>query len=217
MKITVNLDKPKTIKKSLEIIGGLTQTEKMPGFSYSLPAQECKTGSKLRKIKNSVCSTCYALKGNYIRYPNISESQYRRLNKLNNPLWVYSMVFILKHSKKIQDLKLFRWHDSGDIQSLDHFKKIIKVCESTPEIKHWLPTKESKIIKNYKGEIPKNLVIRLSGSMIDGSKPNYKNTSTVSTNIENVTCGASLVKNGKCGNCRKCWDSNIKNVCYYNH
>jgi len=75
MKITVNLDKPKTIKKSLEIIGGLTQTEKMPGFSYSLPAQECKTGSKLRKIKNSVCSTCYALKGNYVRYPKISESQ----------------------------------------------------------------------------------------------------------------------------------------------
>ena len=50
------------VKEAKQITGSLTRTSKMPGLSYSLPAWECKTGSKLRKIKGSVCASCYALK-----------------------------------------------------------------------------------------------------------------------------------------------------------
>ena len=53
------------VKEALKITEGFTRTSKMPGLSYSLPAWECKTGSKLRKVKGSVCASCYALKGNY--------------------------------------------------------------------------------------------------------------------------------------------------------
>ena len=67
------------VKEARKITDSLTRTSKMPGLSYSLPAWECKTGSKLRKVKNSVCSACYALKGNYTRYKNIKIAQYRRL------------------------------------------------------------------------------------------------------------------------------------------
>ena len=49
------------VKEAKEITGSLTRTSKMPGLSYSLPAWECKTGSKLRKVKDSVCSMCYFL------------------------------------------------------------------------------------------------------------------------------------------------------------
>ena len=53
-------------KKQLEAITGtLSKPGKMPGFSYGIPAKECKTGSKLAKIKGSVCYNCYALKGMY--------------------------------------------------------------------------------------------------------------------------------------------------------
>ena len=65
---------------------------KMPGLSYSLPAWECKTGSKLRKIKGSVCASCYALKGNYTRYQAIKAAQYIRLEALKNDKWVEAMV-----------------------------------------------------------------------------------------------------------------------------
>ena len=67
------------VKDAKEITGSLTRTSKMPGLSYSLPAWECKTGSKLRLIPDSVCSMCYALKNNYIRYPAIKAAQYVRL------------------------------------------------------------------------------------------------------------------------------------------
>ena len=39
------------VKDAKEITGSLTRTSKMPGLSYSLPAWECKTGSKLRKVR----------------------------------------------------------------------------------------------------------------------------------------------------------------------
>ena len=39
------------VKEAIKITEGFTRTSKMPGLSYSLPAWECKTGSKLRKIK----------------------------------------------------------------------------------------------------------------------------------------------------------------------
>ena len=65
------------VKEAKKITDSFTKTSKMPGLSYSLPAWECKTGSKLRKIKGSVCSMCYALKGNYTRYKAIKDAQYR--------------------------------------------------------------------------------------------------------------------------------------------
>ena len=205
-----------TIKQALDIVQGLTKTDKMPSLSYSIPANECKKGSKLRLIAGSVCSTCYALKGNYKRYPAIIQKQYKRLESISNPLWVKAMIFLIQNKKNIQDTGVFRWHDSGDIQNINHFEKILQVVKATPNIKHWLPTKESQLVKQYKGKIPDNLVIRLSGSMIDGKAPIFKNTSVVTTNKDKATCRA-FENNGKCGTCRKCWDKNIKNITYYIH
>ena len=102
------------VKKAKQITGSLTRTSKMPGLSYSLPAWECKTGSKLRKIKGSVCASCYALKGNYTRYKAIKAAQYVRLKALKDKRWIAAMV------AQIIRQKYFRWHDAGDIQSMEH-------------------------------------------------------------------------------------------------
>ena len=218
MNIQNNLTVPiKTLKQASEIIGGYTVTSKMPTISYSISAKDCKTGSKLRKIKNSVCSDCYALKGNYVRYAkNIEKAQNKRLKAIFSKDWTNAMIYIMNHQKQVIKSGLFRWHDSGDIQSMEHLQKIVDIAKSTPNIKHWLPTKESNIIKNFKGDIPKNLIIRLSGSFIDGKAPIYKNTSTVTTDKDKATC-RSFENNGQCKECRKCWDSSIQNISYLNH
>ena len=59
------------VKEAIKITGSMTRTKKMPGLSYSLPAWECQTGSKLSKIPDTPCFDCYAKKNNYIRYPAI--------------------------------------------------------------------------------------------------------------------------------------------------
>ena len=95
------------VKDALKITDSFTKTSKMPGLSYSLPAWECKTGAKLVKVPGSVCAGCYAMKGNYTRYPAIKAAQYRRLDAIKHPLWVEAMV------TQIKRMKWFRWHDAG--------------------------------------------------------------------------------------------------------
>ena len=195
------------VKEAKQITGSLTRTSKMPGLSYSLPAWECKTGSKLRKVKGSVCSACYALKGNYTRYKAIKAAQYDRLEKIKNSLWDAAMVVQVKRQK------YFRWHDAGDVQDLEHLKKIYSVCKLTPEVKHWMPTREAWI-KNHLDSKPSNLVIRFSPPMIGQRNDSWPNSSMV------VETGASCPapsQGGKCGSCRQCWDSTVKVVSYGKH
>lgn len=199
-------------KKQLEAITGtLSKPGKMPGFSYGIPAKECKTGSKLAKIKGSVCYNCYALKGMY-RFKNVQAAQYNRLKSINKPGWVNAMAAQI-NSKKV---KYFRWHDSGDVQDLKHLLKIFRVCKKTPDVKHWMPTREAWT-KNYLHRAPDNLTIRFSGQMVDASPvKSWPNTSTVTTNPELATCPAPKQGN-KCLDCRACWDKSVKNIAYYEH
>ena len=138
-----------------QITGGLSKPSKMPGFSYNLPATRCITGAKLVKIPGSVCSGCYALKGRY-RFPNVKDAMQRRLDSIDHPLWIKAMAASILETKT----GFFRWHDSGDLQSLEHLKKIFEVCNLTPGIQHWLPTREASIINCIQAdEVPKNLII----------------------------------------------------------
>ncbi len=200
------------VKAAAAITGSMTRTSKMPGLSYSLPAWECKTGAKLRKIKNSVCAGCYALKGNYTRYPAIKAAQYVRLKAITDPRWVDSMVAQIKRQK------FFRWHDAGDIQSMDHLNKIFEVCKLTPGTRHWMPTREAQYLNQIKPEaVPKNLIIRMSSHMIDQKPVKFWPwTSTVTSKKEGASCPAPQ-QGGKCGSCRSCWDRNTPNVEYGKH
>ena len=185
----------------------------MPGYAYGIPAPECKTGSKLRLIPNSVCSGCYALKGNYTRFPEIMKSQYKRLAAISSPLWVEAMAVVI-NSKAVAQHKVFRWHDAGDVQDLEHLKKIFAVCRLTPSMQHWMPTREAWI-KDHLTSCPKNLIIRLSMTMIDQpAAGTWANTSTVVTKA--ATCPAPQ-QGGKCGSCRNCWNPEIKNIAYGQH
>ena len=196
------------IKEAQAITGSMTRTSKMPGLFYSLPAWECKTGSKLRKIKNSVCSACYALKGNYTRYKAIKAAQYVRLASLNSELWTAAIVTQIKRQK------YFRWHDAGDVQDVQHLNKIYEVCRLTPGTKHWMPTREAWI-KDHLDSKPDNLVIRFSAPMIDQAAPaNWPNSSEVVT--EGATCPAPKQGNS-CGDCRNCWNPEIKTIKYGKH
>ena len=197
-------------KDAKKIVHGLTRTTKMPGFSYSLPAWECQTGSKLRKIPGTPCFGCYAFKGNYARYPAIKAAQYRRLKSLHDLRWVDAMVCL------VTGFEVFRWHDAGDLQSVDHLKKIFEVCNRTPDTRHWLPTQERLYLPLPGSTIPKNLVIRLSSSRINGLEPKaWTHSSSVVTD-GSETCPAPK-QGGKCLSCRACWNSDIKHVKYGKH
>lgn len=206
-------------KQAVNIAGTLGHPSKMPGLSYGLPASACKVGSKLRPIKGSVCHKCYAFKGHYV-YPAVKAAQEKRLQSITNPLWVEAMVTMINHELDPM-VPFFRWHDAGDLQSLEHLLKIVEVARRMKAVNFWLPTRETTLVQQYYRDYgalhPRNLVIRVSAPMIDG-KPwkGSKNTSTVNTIISQVTCPAPTQGN-ECKDCRKCWDGSVLNVAYRKH
>ena len=191
------------------LVGGLSKPSKMPGWSIGIPAKECKTGSKLRDVKDSVCYDCYALKGCYV-FKVVQDAQYRRLAAIYTAPWVEAMAYLINSKKP----DVFRWHDSGDVQDLEHLNKIFEVCRLTPSKRHWMPTREAWI-KDHLDRAPSNLVIRFSAPMVDQSAPaSWPNTSTV------VTAGAtcpSAQQGNECKDCRNCWNKDIKNISYGQH
>jgi len=195
--------------EAIKITHTLSKPSKMPGFSIGIPAKECKTGAKLRKIKGSVCYGCYALKGCYV-FPDVQAAQYKRLKSIKKKKWIDAMAHQI-NSKKV---KYFRWHDSGDVQNLEHLNKIYEVCKLTPTIKHWMPTREAWIL-DHVTRAPDNLIIRFSMPMVDqAAAGSWPNTSTVVTS--GATCPAPA-QGGKCRECRACWTKSIKNVSYGKH
>ena len=191
------------------LVGGLSKPSKMPGWSIGIPAKECKTGAKLRLVKNSVCEGCYALKGCYV-FKVVQEAQYKRLEAIDHPDWVLAMSTLINSKKP----DVFRWHDSGDVQDEAHLNKIFEVCRLTPSKRHWMPTREAWI-KDHMHMAPANLVVRFSSPMVDqGPVKSWANTSTVST--KSRSCPAPD-NNNECGSCRACWDPEVKNIEYGKH
>ena len=199
------------IKKAKAITGGLTYTTKMPGPSYNTPASRCITGARLRNVKNSVCSSCYALKGNYKRFPKVEEALERRFQSLTRGSWIEAMATLIsKH-------KFFRWHDAGDIQSIKHLQTIFEVCKLPPGTKHWMPTREAQFLKDLDPDtIPTNLIIRMSSHMIDQPPVKFWPWTSTVTSGHDASCPAHKQGN-TCGNCRACWNRSVPSVRYGKH
>jgi len=209
------------IKQLEKKIGTLSNPSKMPSYAWGISAKKCVTGSKLAKIKGTICNKCYALKGHYVFKP-VKIAHKIRLNAIKLPEWVDYMAELLTQKyKRLDKSRLFhRWFDSGDIQSHEHLMKIFKVCELTPHIKYWLATREYKIISKIKYEdIPKNLCLRVSAIKVDSPPPKFwKWTSTVHKNKKPIGRECPAYKqDGECGSCRTCWSRSVKQVSYKEH
>lgn len=208
------------IAQAAAITGGTSQTSKMPCASYSLPTAACHTGAKMAAIAGSICSTCYADKGNYRLYAgNIEPAQVARLGEVlaamsddaQGALWVDAMAALAGRGP------YFRWHDSGDLQGPAHLALIVAVALATPDTLHWLPTREYGYVKDFLasgGAIPANLVVRLSAMypdkpvVVPASLRGIPGVTTSEVHKHKPTtvraCPAPSQGN-KCGECRTCW------------
>jgi len=215
---TIALSMPiKSKAAAIKITGSLGKPSKMPGLSYGISATLCKIGAALAKVKGSTCENCYALKANYA-YPSVKAAHEKRRAGIENPQWTDAMVYLIGNSGET----FFRWHDSGDLQHLQHLINIVKIAEALPAVSFWLPTREKAIVNSYLrafGAFPSNLVVRVSAAMVDSAAPaGYDHTSTVHNAAAPIGFACPASKQGnKCLDCRACWNRDIKNVSYRQH
>lgn len=240
-----SLPQAMSLTEATAIAGSLGQPSKMPGPSYGLDARRCHRGQVMRNVPGSICSGCFALSDYYATWRPVLYARERRHAGLDHPRWADAMVRLIDHHAA--EAGVFLWHDSGDLVSVDHLLRIVEVCERTPAIRHWLPTREYEIVLEFRragGTIPPNLCIRLSALMIDSEPPRALPgvplkpgevvipdeladlpTSTVHTPgaplpVEgkgSIACRAVELRGNKCGPCRACWDPRVRNVSYAQH
>lgn len=212
----------------------------MPGYSYGISATLCHTGSKLRGVPGSVCSGCYALTDWYRSWRPLLMGHARRYAGLTHPRWVDAMVRMIASACAPPD-NYFRFHDSGDLQGIWHLANIVEICERTPTVRYWLPTREYEYVAGYLAtgkRFPENLTVRLSAHMIDSEPviPDHlaklishlpvstvSSVSTLQTGVQivegkgSVECRAVEARDNKCGSCRACWSGEVKSVNYPQH
>jgi hypothetical protein len=197
------------------ITGGLSFPSKMPCPSWGIPATRCRIGALLARTPGSTCQGCYALKGRY-RFGAVQARLERRYAGLFHELWTPAMVFLVRYYCG----RYFRLFDSGDLQGVNHLRNVVTLARHTPDVQTWLPTRETGVVRAVLREIgafPANLTVRVSAAMIDGRPPRgYPTTSTVVRDPGAATCPAPQ-QEGRCGECRACWDPAVSNVAYAKH
>lgn len=212
-------DLKKVLRNQLaeQITGGLSRPSKMPSVAWGISAFRCQTGSLLAENPNSTCAFCYARKGRY-SFENVQAKLEERYQGLNSELWTPAMIFLINYYCD----SYFRWFDSGDFASVSHVLNVNTIAKHTPEIKHWAPSREIKMIREALkklGVFEKNLVIRPSAPLVDGPPPDFPTTSTVFTvkpQEGSFECPA-LPQGNKCCRCRACWNPDVKDVGYPLH
>ena len=108
---------------------------------------------------------CYA-KQAYIQYPKVTEAYDSNLKFVEENMNLYFRQ--IDGYIKYKNIKLFRWHVSGDIINKEYFCKMIRVAENNRQSKFIVFTKMYELVNSYFAKdsrlvrIPENLKIIFS-------------------------------------------------------
>ena len=221
-----------TLKSAIEIAGKVSKgNSKMPGSTFPLDSFSCNVGSRLAEVKGSTCNGCYARRIQKMR-PSVdigwSKNQIKTEQTLaiDPMLWEAAVLFQIRR----MGFDEHRWLDSGDVPNVQFLASVCEVARQTPDIAHWLPTREVEILLDFVKEygvhyIPNNLTIRVSSPMVDDKPlPAFTNMSRITTSTVHRkqtqpvghVCPART-QNNECGPCRACWSDTVDNVSYPIH
>ena len=219
----------------------LSKVEKLDGiYSWSLPAGKTCPGAidpKTKKIVPS-CIDCYAKKGSYRRFPAVNKAREFNKKDWKREDWEEDMIDLL------DNMRFFRWFDSGDVYHPKLAEKIYNVMKATHGTKHWIPTRSFNIRRImpwlHKMEALHNVVVRKSSGSIEGECEIEGHGSTIYSDEKQlpkdvIACPVGveldytrkgepvLNKRGEqalrksCKKCRACWDKDTKQVAYIKH
>jgi hypothetical protein len=209
----------------------LTQTSKMPGPSWSLPA-----GKSCPRACGTICANCYASKGCY-SYPSTRNAQAARFDwtvqSMRTPegrtSWVSTMVDAITKS----GAEYFRVHDSGDMFNISYAQSWLEVCRMLPEVKFWIPTRAWQAPRSVLPTFDPLLDVLRQLAMLPNVvvRPSALNFGDHAPSVEGLHAGSTAEmpdvfrafqcpapgQGGMCCDCRTCWTSKDLPVSYSRH
>lgn len=214
--------------KSKGNLVNLSKTSKLGTYSWSLQAlNTCPASIGTDGTLVDACKGCYATRGRY-NYPRVKAPR-----AFNDWAWKQDS-FVDDFVKALEDVSYFRWFDSGDMYHIELARKILQIMDRTPDTKHWVPTRMHKFSKFHNVlnamNMLDNVVVRLSSDSIMGEivdipiKLDIETTSTIIPEgfIQGFksegffVCNAPM-QNGKCLDCRACYDKDVQTIAYIGH
>lgn len=203
----------------------LTDTSKMPSYSFSLPAKRACPGAK-----GSICDHCYADGRGRYGMPNVRDTQNARFAWVLKCLttddgvseFVATMTLAIKWACRRRDTNVFRVHDSGDLFNARYARAWARIAAALPEVKFWFPTRMwhvtgATLIAVRELAALENVTVRPSALNVGDAAPvvdGFGNGATVKNagaelDGNETWCPAYSSGTGKCGDCRKCWDADV--------
>lgn len=201
---------------------------KNPTFADGTPTTDCR--STCHCVECGACDNgnCYAVRGE-TRFPNTRKNRIENTLQLRNDIMQHfsDMYWTIKDN----NIKIVRYTESGEIESLDQFMHLYRLSMDLPAVKFYLYTKNYVVLREFfrNHVLPKNLVVLVSVWGDHGVKEweefkKYYNVKCFAVNSDlKVTCFCPAYRkdeNGKtyrvnddrvkCGNCKLCFDSTAK-------
>ncbi len=209
----------------------LTQTTKMPGPSWSLPAHH-----SCPRANGSICDSCYASKGCY-RFRGTRHAQAVRFRwtvesmrtQAGRQHWIRTIISAVRDAR----CRYFRIHDSGDMFSTAYAECWFEICRRLPEVRFWIPT---RAWQTPAGPLPvfdpllntlrklaslPNVAVRPSALNFGDQAPvvaglHAGSTAAMPDAFRAHQCPAHLQGN-RCGDCRVCWEEKSTPIAYQKH
>lgn len=137
----------------------LKETSKKLGlkiFNFSIPAYKSSNGETICKYAKVCVKYCYAQKGNYTRFPKVSELMEQKY-LLSKTINFVPLMNIEIQKKKAEAIRI---HDSGDFYSKEYLNKWITIANDNPNVNFYAYTKSLPYFKNI--TLPENMDIIFS-------------------------------------------------------
>lgn len=212
----------------------LSYPSKMPGASFGLIAGQTCPGAVIGS--GTICGSCYAARANsrigndrhsYGRYnsPNVRNCQTKRTNwtliAVQSGEFVRVMTAAIDKATDTLQEPYFRIHDSGDFYSAAYVADWTAIVVNLPHVKFWAPTRSYRIPRilpalQTLASLP-NITIRPSALRFGENAPTISGLSAGSGVSEVDYNCPSHEQNGKCADCRQCWDSRQTPIVYRLH
>jgi hypothetical protein len=203
----------------------LTNTSKMPCPSWSLPAGKACPGAKYGA--GTICGSCYAKDRGMYLHEAVKNAQRERFTwtraLMRTPAGRDAFVEYLTMAIRATGLGYFRVHDSGDLFSPAYTACWRRIAGNLPGVKFWFPTRSYRIPALLPGIVTlaglANVTVRPSALFLDATPPVITGLSAGSGatySEDDATCPAYR-QDGRCMDCRSCWDRPDRPVLYPLH
>ena len=197
----------------------LSLVSKLDGVdSFIVPLTTCKDFCRYYDTH-----VCYWLNNAHKDYknPRLMYIRNLRLMRSNNFVKVLSNEILRANCRK------FRFFSGGQTETVEQLENILKICKICHMVKFAIMINADwqiqELIKSGY-PIPKNANLLLSNYIPNSKTPDFIKNHLIKYNIcvtqttlikKLSNCEASMIKNGKCGTCEKCY--NVKDITFKIH